>query len=417
MNLETMADYAKIKGLNVLGTGDFTHPLWFKELATKLEEAETGLFKLRKNFKKLSLNNFFGDSPELEDREIRFILSTEVNCVYFKHNAEKHVKMLIMAPDLETVEKINIHLGWIGNLQADGRPTFSVDIKEIVRIVSKISKKCLFVPTDVWSPRGGLFGYHFGFQSISRCFDEMSDQIQAVEIGSSGDCQMCQNFSGLSGLSLIAVSGAKEPEQIGLQASIFDGRRLDYMAIVQAIKKGRQEKRTSLNLEKVFQSFAQSGSYFASGHKNCQIKMEADEIFQHKGICPKCQKPLKIGSSYQAARLKDVESKQTNEDKKLFSYVIPLLVLIELAGAKKDTRANKKQYKELIEKFGTEYNILHQTPISSIERISSPQIALAIKKMRAGEVKIDPGYDGRPGRYQFFQNGEEKNLEKQKSLF
>ena len=211
MDVENLDKWAKIKGIQVLGTGDFTHPQWLKELRQSLEPAEPGLFKMKPAFAKASAGE-----------EIRFILTAEISSIYSKNNRTRKIHNIIFAPDFETVEKINTHLGWIGNLKSDGRPILGLDAKELAKIVLNSSPDCLIVPAHAWTPWFSIFGSNSGFDSIKECFEEYSKYIYAIETGLSSSPEMNWRWSALDSITLISNSDAHSPAKLGREVNIFE---------------------------------------------------------------------------------------------------------------------------------------------------------------------------------------------------
>ena len=205
MSLENLDKWARIKGIKVLGTSDFTHPQWLQEIKEKLEPAELGLFKL-KNF-----NN-----------STRFILSAEISCIYSKNNRVRKIHIIVFAPSFDVVEKINTHLSWIGNLKSDGRPILGLDVKELAKIILNISEDCLIIPAHAWTPWFSIFGSKSGFNSIEECFEEYSKYIYAIETGLSSNPEMNWQISALDKITLISNSDAHSPSKIGREANVFN---------------------------------------------------------------------------------------------------------------------------------------------------------------------------------------------------
>jgi len=222
MDLENLDKWAKIKGIKVLGTGDFTHPEWFKNLKEKLEPAETGLFKL-------------------QNSETRFILTSEISCIYSKKNRVRKIHIIIFSPSFEVCEKINTHLGWIGNLKSDGRPILGLDARELAKIVLNISQDCLIIPAHIWTPWFSIFGSKSGFNSIEECFEDYSKYIYAGETGLSSDPAMNWQWSVLDKITLISNSDSHSPQKIGREANVFDAE-FSYPAITEAIKAKNPQK-------------------------------------------------------------------------------------------------------------------------------------------------------------------------------
>ena len=248
MDLENLDKWAKVKGIKLLGTGDFTHPEWLKSLKEKLIPAEPGLFKLKN-----------GQSST------RFILTSEISCIYSKKNRVRKIHIIVFAPSFDVVEKINAHLGWIGNLKSDGRPILGLDAKELAKIVLNVSKDCLVVPAHLYTPWFSLFGSKSGFDLIEECFEEYSKYIYAGETGLSSDPPMSWRNSGLDKITLISNSDAHSPPKIGREANVFD-TVLSYGAIARTIK-GKNPKEFLYTIE----FFPEEGKYHYDGHRNCDI--------------------------------------------------------------------------------------------------------------------------------------------------
>lgn len=396
MDLENLAKWAKIKGIKVLGTGDFTHPQWLKKLKEKMEPAEPGLFKLKNS-----------------DSETRFILTTEVSCVYSKKFKVHKIHLILFCPSFEIVEKINSHLGWIGNLAADGRPTLGLDAKELVKIVLNISEDCLIVPSHAWTPWFSIFGSRSGFDSIEECFDNYSKYIYAIETGLSSNPEMNWRLSALDKITLISCSDAHSPAHIGREANFFDLGSLSYSEIVGAIKEKNPQK-----FLYTIEFFPEEGKYHYDGHRNCGISLHPKETKKYNGICPVCRKPLTIGVLNRVEQLADRPEGFKPENAIPFKSLIPLEEIIaDALGQGVGTVEVEKQYKNLIEKFGNEFNVLLNTDREDLEKITLPEIAEGIIRVREGKVFIEPGYDGVYGKIRIFSKGEQKTLSRQGTLF
>ena len=423
MDLENMEKWARIKGVKVIGTGDFTHPLWFRELREKLEEAEPGLFRLRNAKKELArLKNGFDFSGGVgfgkKDDEVRYLLTSEISCIYSKNDRTRKVHVLVLAPSLEAVEKINTHLGWIGNLKADGRPILGLDAKELAKIVLKISNKCLVIPAHAWTPHFSVFGSESGFDSLEECFEEYADRIYAVETGLSSDPAMNWRWSALDKVTLISNSNAHSPAKIGREANVFEGSRLDYMAIIEAIKKGAEEKRTTLSLVETLEFFPEEGKYHYDGHRDCKKSLKPEETLVQKGLCPACRKPVTVGVLNRVTKLADRPEGDRPERIVPFRSLISLEGIIANAfGVGVNTKKVRKEYEGLINHFGNELKILMDVAVKEIEGVSLAEIAEGIRRVREGKVRINPGYDGEYGEINIFSEKERGSFFKQASLF
>lgn len=395
MNLENLDQWAGIKGIKVLGTGDFTHPEWFKELKTKLEPVEVGLFKLKN-----SKNETF------------FVLTTEISCIYSKKGKVRKIHIIIFAPSFEIVEKINNKLSWIGNLRADGRPILGLDAKELLKIVLNISEDCLVVCSHAWTPWFSIFGSRSGFDSIEECFDEYSKYIFAIETGLSSNPEMNWRLSILDRITLISCSDAHSLSRLGREANVFE-TELNYLAIIEAIKSKDPQK-----FLYTIEFFPEEGKYHYDGHRFCQISLSPQESKKYNNLCPSCGKPLTIGVLNRVEILADRPNGFRPPGAIPFKSLVPLNEIIaEAISQTKETKQVRKEYKNLIEKLGNEFNVLLEASYQELKKATLPEIAEGIDRVRKGKVYIDPGYDGVYGKIRIFSYGETKKTIGQKSLF
>ncbi len=395
MDLENLDKWAKIKGIKVVGSGDFTHPEWFNNLKEKLEPAEQELFKLKNN-----------------DSETRFILTSEISCIYSKGGRVRKIHILIFAPDFQTVEKINTQLGWIGNLKSDGRPILGLDAKELVKIVLNINSKCLIVGAHLMTPWFSLFGSKSGFDSVEECFEEYSKYIYAGETGLSASPEMLWRMPDGQKLSLISNSDSHSPAKLGREANVFD-TELSYPAIVAAIKSKDPQK-----FLYTIEFFPEEGKYHFDGHRNCNISLSPAETKKYNGICPRCGRPLTVGVLNRVEQLADRPEGFKPQGAIPYKSLIPLAEIIaEVLGVGVGTKEVEKQYRDLIEKFGSEFNVLLNVSVSDLRAATLPEIAEAISRVREGKVSVEPGYDGVYGKIRIFSKGEKKDLSRQGTLF
>lgn len=395
MDLDNLDKWAKIKGIKVLGTGDFTHPEWFKNLKENLMPAETGLFKLKNS-----------------DSETRFILTSEISCIYTKGGKVRKIHVIIFSPSFEIVEKINTQLGWIGNLKSDGRPILGLDAKELAKIVLNSSQECLVVPAHAWTPWFAIFGSKSGFDSIEECFEEYSKYIYSIETGLSSDPAMNWRLSSLDKITLISNSDAHSPQKIGREANVFD-TELSYGSIIEAIKTKNPQK-----FLYTIEFFPEEGKYHFDGHRICGIKLSPQETKKYNGICPVCGKPLTIGVLNRVEELANREEGFKPEGAVPFKSLVPLEEIIaDVLSQGTGTKEVEKEYKNLIEKFGSEFNILLDVAKEELGGITSPEIAEGIIRVREGKVVREPGYDGVYGKIKIFSQEEEKTFSKQSTLF
>ncbi len=395
MDLENLDKWARIKGIKVLGTADFTHPEWFRTLKEKLAPAELGLYRLKTS-----------------DSETRFILTTEISCIYSKKGKVRKIHIVVFAPSLEIVDKINAHLGWQGNLKADGRPILGLDAKELAKTILSISQDCLIVPAHAMTPWFGIFGSKSGFDSIEECFEDYSRYIYAIETGLSADPKMLWRIPDGRRVTLISNSDAHSPAHIGREANVFD-TEISYPAIVEAIK-----SRDSQKFLYTVEFFPEEGKYHYDGHRVCEICLSPQESKKYNNICPNCGRPLTIGVLNRVDFLADKEEGFQPENAIPYKSSIPLTEIIaDSLGVTEGTKQVDEEYKNLIKKFDNEFKILLNVPFSELETATLPEIAEGIKRVREGQVNIEPGYDGVYGKIRIFSKEEPKTPSRQKTLF
>lgn len=393
-NIDNFAKWAKIKGVDVLGTGDFTHPLWFRELKEKLIPAEEGLFKLKQN------GNHNGNH-----NDTRFILTAEISSIYSKNNKTRKIHNLIFAPSFEAAEKINTHLGWIGNLKSDGRPILGLDAKELAKIVLRISPDCLIIPAHAWTPWFSVFGAFSGFDSIEECFEDYTKYIYAIETGLSSDPEMNWRWSKLDNVTLISNSDAHSPSKIGREANVFEGDKISYNLIKEAIKRNQGE----LKLIKTLEFFPEEGKYHWDGHRLCGVVLSPEESLKYNNLCPVCGKMLTIGVMNRVCQFADRQAGEKPTNTIPFQRVIPLEEIIaDVLGVGTGTKGVAEQYKNLIRVFGNEFKVLLDVKKQEISAASLPEIAEGIERVRQGKINVQPGYDGEFGKISVFGKAEER---------
>ncbi len=394
-DLENLDKWAHIKGISVMGTGDFTHPQWFQQLKEELDSAEPGLFRLKKS-----------------NTGVRFLLSSEISCIYSKNGRTRKIHIVIFSPSFEVVEKINAYLGCIGNLKSDGRPILGLDAKELAKIILNISPDCIIVPAHIWTPWFSLFGSKSGFDSIEECFEDYSKYIFMVETGLSSDPKMNWQLSALDNISLISNSDAHSPAKIGREANVVDAE-LSYNSIIEAIK-SKDPQRFLYTIE----FFPEEGKYHYDGHRACNICLSPEETKKYNEICPVCGKALTVGVLNRVEQLSDREMGFRPSRTIPFKNLIPLEEIIaEVLGVGSGTKGVNKEHQKLIDAFQKEFNILLDVSREELEKISSPEIAEGIIRVREGKVFIEPGYDGVYGKIRIFSKGEQKDISKQSQLF
>jgi uncharacterized protein (TIGR00375 family) len=389
MDLENLDRWALIKGIKVMGTGDFTHPKWFEEIKNKLEPAESGLFRLRG-----------------VESKTRFLLTAEISCIYSKGGKVRKVHIIVFAPSINAVEKINIALAKIGNLHSDGRPILGLDAKELAKIVLDIDKDCLVVPAHAWTPWFSVFGSKSGFDSLEECFEDYTKYIYAIETGLSSDPAMNWRLSQLDNITLISNSDSHSLQKIGREANVFD-TELSYAGIAEAI---RTKDKTKFLYTVEF--FPEEGKYHYDGHRLCNLSLSPNQSKKYNNTCPKCKKPLVIGVLNRVEELADRPEGFVPENSIPYKSLIPLNEIIaEALGVSVASKKVPEYYNNLIKNIGSEFKILLDSTAKEIEKYSLPEIAEGIIKTREGKVSIEPGYDGVYGKIKIFQ--ENKSAKKQ----
>jgi len=392
MDIEHIAEWAKIKGIDLMGTGDFTHHLWLEELKRSLQDLGNGLFQYK---------------------GIHFILSAEISSIYSKKGRTYRIHNIILSPSIKTVDKINTALSRVGNLASDGRPILGLDAADLARIVFDIDENCMVIPAHAWTPWFSVFGSMSGFDSIEDCFEDQAEKIFALETGLSSDPAMNWRVSGLDRFSLISNSDSHSPQKIGREANVFDCD-LDYKTIREVLRT-KDKKRFLYTIE----FFPEEGKYHFDGHRACGVRFSPEETKAHKGRCPKCNKPVTVGVMNRVDALADRPSGYVPSNSIPFKSLIPLdEIIAEAKGMGKASQAVEREYKSLVSKFGTEFNILLKASIEELKSKLPPQVFEAVLKVKQGKVNIQPGYDGEYGIVSIFGDDRKSDGgEKQLSLF
>ncbi len=390
MDVKNLSLWAKLKGVDLLGTGDFTHFLWLEELKRHLKPEGDGLFSFEGTL---------------------FILTTEVSNIFSKGGKVRKIHNVIFAPSFEVAEQINNELGSIGNLNADGRPILGLEASELVKIVMGISRDCFIAPGHIWTPWFSLFGANSGFDRIEDCFEDQTEHIYALETGLSSDPAMNWRWSALDGYTLISNSDAHSPPRIGREANIFS-ERLNYYQIIDALKKKDREKFLA-----TIEFFPQEGKYHWDGHRNCQVLLSPAQTRENGFKCPRCGRPVTVGVMHRVEKLADREEGFVPANSIPFHHLIPLNEIIaEAMGKGRNSQAVENEYRRVVQRFGGELKVLLDVSSSELRQAAPEKVAEGILRVREGKVDIVPGYDGVYGKIKIF-NEEEKEEQRQLSLF
>lgn len=371
-----------------MGTGDFTHPAWFAEMKKNLEPAEPGLYKVR-------------DSKT----GVRFLCTSEIACIYSKGGKVRRLHIVIVAPSLEVVEKINRELSKIGNLAADGRPILGLDAKKLAEIVWAVDPTCLVIPAHAWTPWFSVFGSFSGFDSLKECFEELTPRIYAIETGLSSDPEMNWRLSALDSVLLVSNSDAHSLPNIAREANRFEiaPDSLSYKEIHRIIKE--KDRKGFLG---TIEFYPEEGMYHWDGHRACQKSFAPSQTKRLGGKCPSCGKSLTIGVLNRVEQLADRPEGYKPETAFPFVKLVELdKIIADALGIKtRHSKAVQEEYDALVDKGENELNILLHLPLSEIKKMTSPEIAEGIQRVREGKLKITPGYDGQYGTVEIFAPGE-----------
>jgi len=366
---ETLDLWARRKGLQVIGAGDFTHPAWRAELREKLVPAQDGLYALRGGV-------------------CRFVVSGEISCIYKKNGKTRKVHCLILLPSLEAADALSHALEAIGNLHSDGRPILGLDARSLLEITLEACPEAMFIPAHIWTPHFSLFGAYSGFDTIEECFGDLTGHIPALETGLSSDPPMNWRISALDRFTLISNSDAHSPPNLGREATMFDAEP-SYPAIARALSQGEAG-----GYRGTLEFFPEEGKYHHDGHRKCKVCLKPADTRAALGLCPVCGGKLTLGVLHRVEALADRPEGFAPVGAAPFECLVPLAQIIAA------NKGRRRIYDELLGQVGPELFVLRQAPIQDIARHAGATIAEGIRNMRAGKVHINPGYDGEYGRIQ-----------------
>jgi uncharacterized protein (TIGR00375 family) len=400
----------RTKGVDIIATGDFTYPAWFDEIKNELEEVQTspqpspykgeggsGLYKLK----------------EAEDEKVKFILSTELALIYKSGDRARRIHLMVHAPNIEAVSELNGYLDKKYNIRSDGRPILGMSAVELFKLCLSIHPQFLIYPAHIWTPWFSVFGSKSGFDKLEECFGEYTEQVYALETGLSSDPAMNWRVSALDGLTILSNSDAHSPQNIAREANIFELGKPSYDEIYQAIRTKDLTK-----IKGTIEFYPEEGMYHYDGHSECGVVMSPTESKKIKGVCPVCKKQLTIGVAARVEELADRPEGAKPERAAPFHKLVELDKIIAEATGIKSRQAKQVQvvYKKLIKEAGNELYILLDAPFDKIMQVSGEKVAEGVRRVRAGELKILPGFDGQYGQISIFRP-EESAASRQNKLF
>lgn len=402
-----LAAWARIKGIQIVGAGDLTHPGWLSRLQQELEPAEPGLYRLKDES---SIPAMLPGLPP-NDAPVRFLLSAEISSIYKRHGATRKVHNLLYLPDFAAAQRLNAKLAGIGNIESDGRPILGLDSRNLLEIMLEASSDAFMVPAHIWTPWFSLFGSKSGFNSIEECFGDLSEHIFALETGLSSDPDMNRLISGLDHCALISNSDCHSPSKLGREANLFN-TGFDFYSLRDALKANRKEQFVG-----TIEFFPEEGKYHFDGHRDCKVCLDPHESRKLDNRCPVCGKPLTIGVHHRVLELADRDAPVYRDHAPGFHSLIPLPELLgELLQVGAASRSVADQYAKAVARFGSEFNLLLQRSLDEL-RDYEPLLAEAVGRMRDGKVIRRPGYDGEFGSIKVFEEGELAQLAGQSNLF
>lgn len=412
LNFDTLVEWAKLKGVNLLSSADFTHPIWWQETKKVLRESSS-----------LGFYEYGG---------VSFVLGTEISCIYTQGGSQRRIHCLLFFPEKNNVDKFNTNLSQKANLQSDGRPILGLSAKQLLELALSVNEKAIFIPAHVWTPWFSLYGSNSGFDSIEECFGDLAKYVYAVETGLSSDPEMNWRIKELDTKSIVSFSDLHSVQKMGREATVFD-TEFNYDGLLAALKSAQitdqsifsvsnsreisrlelTQHKSSLGIVKskktnpqpvsgkialTVEFFPEEGKYHYTGHRNCKVRHSPDQSDRLGFICPKCKRKLTVGVMHRVEELADKNRSEgyKPENRPPFKRLVPLLeILTEVFGVQTASQKVLNEYYRLVKTFGSELAILLKVSLEDIEKeVSVFKIVESIKRVRQGNILVDPGYDG-----------------------
>jgi len=385
---ENLDFWARKKGISLIGTGDFTHPVWREELKERLVTEGNSLYRLRDEYVKEESRKFPGKGTH-------FVVSGEISSIYKKNGKTRKVHNVILLPSLEAADTMAQRLEKIGNIHSDGRPILGLDSHDLLEMMLDVCPDGILIPAHIWTPHFSVLGAKSGFDSVEECFEELTPYVHALETGLSSDPAMNWRISKLDRYQLVSNSDAHSPSKLGREANLLD-IDCSYEGLYQAIQTGK-------GLEGTVEFFPEEGKYHFDGHRKCGVSLSPVEAERLGGICPVCGKKLTMGVDHRVEQLADREEGFVKKDGKKYESLVPLPEVV--AACMGYSTASKKVqgcFEQMMQTLGTEFDILRNVPAEDIKSCVGERIAEGIENVRTGNVKRIPGYDGEYGKIQLF---------------
>ena len=385
---ENLDFWARKKGISLIGTGDFTHPVWREELKERLVSEGNGLYRLKDAYVK-------EESRKFPREGTRFVVSGEISSIYKKNGKTRKVHNVILLPGLEAADAMAQRLEKIGNIHSDGRPILGLDSHDLLEMMLDVCPEGILIPAHIWTPHFSVLGAKSGFDSVEECFEELAPYIHALETGLSSDPAMNWRISKLDRYQLVSNSDAHSPSKLGREANLLD-IDCSYEGLYRAIQTGE-------GLEGTVEFFPEEGKYHFDGHRKCGVSLSPVEVERLGGICPVCGKKLTMGVDHRVEQLADRAEGFVKKDGKKYESLVPLPEVIS-ACMGYSTASKKVQgcFEQMIQTLGTEFDILRNVPSEDIKSCAGERIAEGIENVRTGNVKRIPGYDGEYGKIELF---------------
>lgn len=401
---ETLWVAAQLKGVGLVGTGDFTHPKWLQELEEKLGPAEDGLLRLKPEWQRTVENAV----PASCRGQVRFVFQTELCTIYKREGRTRKVHHLVLLPDLTSVRRLISRLERIGNLSSDGRPILGLDSRDLLEIVLEVSSEAIFIPAHIWTPWFSVLGSKSGFDDLEECYGDLTGHIAALETGLSSDPAMNWRCSRLDRFPLVSNSDAHSPSRIGREATVVE-IPMSYSALRRALLQGE-------GLVGTIEFFPEEGKYHLDGHRGCGTRLEPAETRDLRGLCPRCARPVTVGVMHRVEELADRGRGFTPEGARPFQRMLALEeILSEILDCGPSSRRVQLMQRRLLQALGPEIQILQRVPLGEIEE-NGPMLAEALSRMRQGQVYVEAGFDGQYGRIRLFRPEERASFHGQASL-